>query len=297
MRRLWIGVMTVALMIVGGTFTLANCAENPPDFNNPESVQKDIRTKIDACSAARARNCMVSCGYASKTLKNFIKANPEGDPSIMKQRWQPCYEAHRDADLPEPAAAAAETAKPAAKPVAAKAKPAILDPGKFVVSGLQLGGEMDSQKSRLTVLEAYGYHAKTKKEYNDVVLSRGTTQPGPDIIQNYKGLIKEAPVYVHFEATSEGRVYQIQFEQKEDMDVKKVEAALIDRYGKPTKHQGRYLIWGCNQGHDKGVCVKANPSDRSLTIWALDADLKAAAHKAYRQNVLKAKGVKSGAKF
>ena len=32
------------------------------------------------------------------TLKNFLKSNPGGDPSIFQQRWQPCYDAFRDAD-------------------------------------------------------------------------------------------------------------------------------------------------------------------------------------------------------
>lgn len=89
----------------------------------------------------------------------------------------------------------------------------------------------------------------------------------------------------------------IQFEQKEDMEVENVESALKERFGKPTRHQGRYLIWGCNRGTDVGICVKANVSSRALTIWASDGDIKTAAHKAYRGKVLKAKGVKSGAKF
>lgn len=290
MRRFWIGMLAVAMI---GVFASEVWCGNMPNFNNPESVLKDIRTKIDACSQARSRDCMIKCGYAIKTLKNFLKANPGGDPSILKQRWQPCFEAHRDANLPgAPAAAASEAVAPAKK----TEKPTI-DRTKFVVSGLLLGGDMNSQKDRFFLLEADGYHKKTKLEHRDIILQKGVSKPGPDIIKNYKGSIKEAPVYVHFEATADGRVYMIQFEQKEDMDVAAVETALVKRYGNPTKHHGHYLYWGCEQGPQKGFCVKANVSSRSLTIWASDEDIKAAAHKKYRESVLKAKGVKSGAKF
>lgn len=237
---------------------------------------------------------MVSCGYAIKTIKNFIKANPGGDPGILKQRWQPCFEAHRDADLPD---APTATAAPAENEPTKKTEPAKLDRSRFVISGLQIGGDMNSQKDRFFLLEAYGYHKDTKLEHNDVVFQNGGRKPGPDIIKNYSGTIKEAPVYIHFDATAEGDLYMIQFEQKEDMEVDTVESALKERFGKPTRHQGSYLIWGCDRGHDVGICVKANVSSRALTIWASDGDVKTAAHKAYRKNVLEAKGVKSGVKF
>jgi hypothetical protein len=294
MRHRWATLITIASLCgLVFPFTLVWGAD-PPDFSNPQAVIQDIRNKIDICSEARIRNCMVSCGYAIKTIKNFIKSNPSGDPGILKQRWQPCFEAHRDADLPD--APKTATAPAPAKPVK-KSAPATLDRSRFVISGLQLGGDMNSQKDRFFLLEAYGYHKKSKLEHNDVVFQNGGSKPGPDIIKNYSGTIKEAPVYIHFEATTEGNIYMIQFEQKEDMEVADVEAALKERFGKPTRHQGRYLIWGCNQGIDVGICVKANVSNRSLTIWASDGDMKKAAHKAYRGRVLKAKGVKKGAKF
>jgi hypothetical protein len=294
MQRYWIGILVLAW--IGGIGFTASVAwsGSEPDFNDSEAVLKDVRTKIDACSEAKARDCMVACGYAGKTLKNFLAANPGGDPSILKQRWQPCFEAHRDAGLPD--APVAETA-PAAAEAAEKAEAPALDRSRFVIADLQLGGDMNSQKSRFSLLEAYGYHKATKLEHKDIVLQEGTSRPGPDVIQNYAGSIREAPVYIHFEATADGELYMIQFEQKEDMEVETVEGALIERFGKPTRHQGRYLIWGCDRGPDVGICVKANVSERALTIWASDGDLKAAAHKAYRKAVLEAKGTKSGAKF
>ncbi len=293
MRRFQIGM--AAVVFWAGIIILASAARggDKPDFSDPDAVLQDIRSKIDACSEAKSRNCMVACGYAMKTLKNFIKANPTGDPSIFQQRWQPCFEAHRDANLPETSA----TAVPSATPPPPKAKAPVLDRSKFVVAGLQLGGDMNSQKGRFFLLEAQGYHSKTKMEHKDIIFQKGQTRPGPDIIQNYFGTIREAPVYVHFEATEDGTVYMIQFEQKEDMEVEKVEAALLERYGQPTRHQGSYLIWGCESGPEEGLCVKANVSSRSLTIWASDSDIRTAAHKDYRTKVLKAKGTKSGAKF
>lgn len=349
-------IWTAVLVMVVCVFVPYAWCGDKPDFNNPNDVIKDIRAKIDECSNSGAKDCMVKCGYAIKTLNNFLKANPDGDPSILKQRWQPCFEAHRDADL-KPSAETGEAGVPdfqnheavvaSLKAMLAKcgddeacqkecgyqvksinnfrhdqphfvalrkdkwekcrdkvpgaevkaAKKPTYDRSKFVVSGLQLGGDMNTQKNRFFILEAYGYHKKTKMEHNDLILQNGKNSPGPDIIRNYKGSIKESPVYIHFEAAADGRIYMIQFEQKEDMEVGNVKASMIERYGKPSKHHGDYLYWGCDRGPQEGFCVKANVSTKSLTIWAYDEDIKNAAYKAYGNNVLKAKGVKSGAKF
>jgi hypothetical protein len=266
-----------------------------PDFTDPDAVLKNMRDMLDECSNSRCRDCMVKCGYGIKTLKNFLKANPGGDPSILKQRWQPCFEAHRDADI-KPSAGAEGKKAPKEKAKVAKARPTH-DRSKFVVSGLQLGGDMNTQRSRFFYLQAYGFHKKTKAEHYDGILQKGKSSPGPDIIRNYKCLIREKPVYIHFEATGDGRIYMIQFEQKEDMEVDEVKAAMIKRYGKPSKQHGNYIYWGCDRGPQEGFCVKANVSARALTIWANDEDIKNAAYKAYRKNVLKVRGVKNGAKF
>ena len=293
MRRFAMWMLLFAVSICTAA-PMAWCREKP-DFTNPDAVLKDMRTMLDECSESRCRDCMVKCGYGIKTLKNFIKANPEGDPSILEQRWRPCFEAHRDADI-KTGPSAAEKKAPKATANKAEARPKY-DRTQFVVSGLQLGGGMDAQKGRFHLLKAYGYFKKTNQEYSDQVFYNGKTRPGPDVIRNYEGSIREAPVYIFFEATTDGRIYKIQFEQKEDMEVESVKEALITRYGKPSKHHGNYLYWGCDRGPQAGFCVKANVSARSLTIWANDEDIKKAAHKAYRKNVLKAKGVKSGAKF
>jgi len=349
---IWMGVTVISLYYA---VSPAWCGAKP-DFNDSNAVLKDIRAKIDICGESGSKNCLVTCGYAIKTLKNYIKANPAPDPGILQQRWLPCYEAHRDADIKIPVKAESngdpdfrnhEEVVSSLKTMLVKCgddaaclkecgyqvksiknfghdKPHFIalrkgkwekcrdklpgvevkiaskptfDRSKFVVSGLQLGGDMNSQKDRFFLLEAYGYHKKTKMEHKDTILSRGKSSPGPDVIRNYKGMIREAPVYIHFEATMDRNIYMIQFEQKEDMEVEDVKNALIKRYGKTTKHHGNYLSWGCNQGPQKGFCVKANVSSRALTIWAFDEDIKNSAYKTYRKEVLKTKGVKSGAKF
>lgn len=293
MRRSFMWMLIIVTSICVTTPT-AWCRDKP-DFSNPDEVLKDMRAMLDECSKSRCRDCMIKCGYGLKTLKNFLKANPEGDPSILQQRWQPCFEAYRDADI-KTSPDVAEKEAPEVKATKTKDIPAV-DRSKFVVSGLQLGGDMNAEKSRFHLLKAYGYFKKTNNEYSEVVFSRDKSSLGPDMIRNYEGSIKEAPVYVFFEATADGRIYMIQFEQKEDMEVESVKEALIKRYGKPSKHHGNYLYWGCDRGPQEGFCVKANVSARSLTIWASDEDIKKAAYKAYRENLLKAKGIKSGAKF
>lgn len=337
-------------------------AGEKPDFNDPDAVLADMRVKVDGCSKA-GNKCSVSCGYALKTLKNFLKANPGGDPSIMKQRWQPCFEAFRDAGLasktaipapalggsggtldfsdhaavvagikglqakcagdagcekacgyavksmknfnhPQPHYAGLRKGKyesclkkvPGMGTTASQPKTSF-DVGKFIVAGVPLGGDMNTVKERLTLLKAFGYFKKSKKEYAELVLNRGKTSPGPDIVKNFEATIKEETVYVFFEATADGKVYKINFEQREPLDVDQVTLALKGRYGKPTKHQGNYLMWGCDKGPSEGFCVKANPSATGLTIWAFSEDVKKPGYATYDQNVLKAKGVKSGAKF
>lgn len=355
----------LSMFVIFFLFTSVLWANDKPDFNNPDAVLADMRNKVDACSKAGDK-CSVPCGYGLKTLKNFLKLNPEGDPSILEQRWQPCYEAHRDAGLesvatesgsaeptsagtgatpdfsdhaavvagikglqakcggdsacekecsyalqalknfnhPQPHYAGLRKGKwegcrnkvPGMEAPAVKQKDSF-DLSKFVVAGLQLGGNMSEVKDRLSLLKAYGYFVPSKKEYAETILYKGTSTPGPDIIRNYEGSIRETTVYMFYEATADGQVYKINFEQKEPLDAEQVTSSLISRYGKPTKHQGNYLSWGCDRGPMEGFCVKANPSDHALTIWAFSEDIKKSGYAAYDQNVLQAKGVKSGAKF
>jgi len=107
-RQEWHVVLLTGIII---SASFARGGEKP-NFTDSDAVFQDIRNKIDACSEAKNRNCMVSCGYAMRTPKNFIKTNPNGDPTIFQQRWQPCFEAHRDANLPETPVATAPSAPP-----------------------------------------------------------------------------------------------------------------------------------------------------------------------------------------
>lgn len=293
MKQLFVSVTAIAVLIVMGASS--GWCEEKPDFTNSEAVFKDMRAKLDQCSTASAKNCMVSCGYGLKTLKNFIKANPGGDPSIMKQRWQPCFEAHRDADIKAPVTAKEETAP--AEPAEKAEKPSH-DRSKFVVSQLQLGGSMKPHEGRFFLLEAYGHHNNTNAEHWDAIKSKTSgEQPGPDIVKGYKGMIREKPVYIHFEADADGRIYMIQFKQKESMDVDPVKESLIARYGKPNKHHGSYMYWGCDRGPQEGFCVKASVTTNNLEIWAFDEDIKNAAKTAYENKILASQGIKKGPKF
>jgi hypothetical protein len=340
-----------------------------PDFNNPDAVFQDLRGKVDACTKA-GDNCSVACGYALRTLKNFFKSNPGGDPSIFRQRWQPCYEGFRDAGLEsatvattaeQPGKAAGGSGEnpdfsdhasvvaalktlqsqcgedaacqkncgyalkamknfnhpeahyaglrknkwescrksvPGGQMVATASTAPSFDTSKFIVAGVPLGGDMNSVRDRLFLLRAYGYFPAKKQEYAATLVSHNNhSDPAPDIIKNYEGTIKEETVYIYFEATGDGKVHKINFEQKEPMNIDQVTEALLERYGKPSKHQGNYLIWGCDKGPEEGFCVKANPSATSLTIWASDENTREKGYAEYQQQVLKAKGVKSGAKF
>ncbi len=288
-------ILFLAMLVTAVSTALAG---SKPDFKNPNAVLADLRLRIDACSEAGARNCMVPCGYASKTLKNFLKLNPEGDPSIFRQRWQTCDDAYQNAGLP-PVTRSVEQSppRPSSKPSATVSAGSVGDRSRFVVAGLTLGGSMEAVRDRIFLLEAHGYFKKTKLEHSDVILSRGKSEPGPDIVRNYKGMIREKPVYIHFEATSDGRVYMIQYEQKESLDPDQIKAALIERYGKPTKRHGHYLSWGCDRGPQEGFCVKADASAHNMAIWAFDEDIKKAGYQAYEQAVLKEKGIKRGIKF
>ena len=222
--------------------------------------------------------CEKECDYALKALNNFNHPEPHY-AGLRKGKWEAC-----------------RNKVPGLEVAQAEQQPSF-DISKFLVGGVPLGGNMSAVNDRLFLLKAYGYFKKTKNEYAEIIMSKGTTSPGPDIIRNYEGTIREPTVYIFFEATDDGRVYVINFEQKEPLDVDQVTSALIDRYGKPTKHQGNYLIWGCDKGPSEGLCVKANPSATNLTIWANFEDIKKEGYAVYDKNVLAAKGVKGGAKF
>ena len=62
-----------------------------PDFTNPAAVIADLNQMKQAGQAKKASLVVIKCNYAITTINNFMRLNPEGDPSILKQRWQEAY--------------------------------------------------------------------------------------------------------------------------------------------------------------------------------------------------------------
>ncbi len=66
-----------------------------PDFNNPSAVIADLQRMKTEAQAQGAQLAAVKANYAITTIKNFMRINPEGDPSILRQRWQEAYNEYK----------------------------------------------------------------------------------------------------------------------------------------------------------------------------------------------------------
>jgi hypothetical protein len=66
-----------------------------PDFTNPRAVIADLERMKREGQAKKAQLVVVKANYAITTIKNFMRLNPEGDPSILKQRWQEAYNEYK----------------------------------------------------------------------------------------------------------------------------------------------------------------------------------------------------------
>jgi len=66
-----------------------------PNFTNPAAVIADLNKMKQEGQAKKASLVVVKCNYAINTINNFMRLNPEGDPSILKQRWQEAYEEYQ----------------------------------------------------------------------------------------------------------------------------------------------------------------------------------------------------------
>jgi len=66
-----------------------------PDFTNPQAVIADLERMKSEGQAKKAQLVVVKCNYAITTITNFMRLNPQGDPSILKQRWQEAYAEYR----------------------------------------------------------------------------------------------------------------------------------------------------------------------------------------------------------
>jgi hypothetical protein len=66
-----------------------------PDFTSQRAVITDLERMKREAQAQGAQLAVVKCNYAIKTINNFMRLNPEGDPSILKQRWQEAYNEYK----------------------------------------------------------------------------------------------------------------------------------------------------------------------------------------------------------
>lgn len=66
-----------------------------PDFTSQRAVIADLERMKREAQAKGAQLAVVKCNYAIKTINNFMRLNPEGDPSILRQRWQEAYNEYK----------------------------------------------------------------------------------------------------------------------------------------------------------------------------------------------------------
>ena len=66
-----------------------------PDFTNPSAVIADLERMKREAQAKKAQLAVVKAKYAITTIKNFMRLNPGGDPSILRQRWQEAYNEYK----------------------------------------------------------------------------------------------------------------------------------------------------------------------------------------------------------
>jgi hypothetical protein len=87
----WISAVG-ALLLVSILSVSAGAESRPaPDFSNPAAVIADLNRMKQEGQAKKAQLVVVKCNYAITTITNFMRLNPAGDPSILKQRWQEAY--------------------------------------------------------------------------------------------------------------------------------------------------------------------------------------------------------------
>jgi hypothetical protein len=70
-------------------------ASHEPDFTDPQAVIADLERMKSEGQAKKAQLVVVKCNYAINTINNFIRSNPQGDPGILKQRWQEAYNEYK----------------------------------------------------------------------------------------------------------------------------------------------------------------------------------------------------------
>jgi hypothetical protein len=94
MKKLILTVLSIILVFIL-SFNAGAASRQSPDFTNPAAVIADLNQMKQEGQAKKASLVVVKCNYAITTIKNFMRLNPEGDPSILKQRWQEAYEEYQ----------------------------------------------------------------------------------------------------------------------------------------------------------------------------------------------------------
>jgi hypothetical protein len=282
---------SIAGAIVAGAILLAATAwsQSRPDFNDHDAVVAAIDELAGKCGSDQA--CVTTCRTSAETAPKYQDPTPI-NRRLRQNLWHACNKA-------QPASAPVAKATP--EPQAEAATPASFDPSKFVIAGLQLGGQIQDAMDRITVMAADGYYRAEKRERP----SGGSRWTGsdtegrlPDIIETYQAQIhdKTQQVYIHLEATGDGKIYKIDFKQKGAIDPKTANDAVIQRFGPPTKEAGRYLYWGC-EDENLGPCVKADATEFVFEIFAQDVSIKKTWRPIYADKVAKEKGAKPGLQF
>jgi hypothetical protein len=87
----WIAAALWVVLISSVSVGASAGPRNEPDFTKPAAVIADLNRMKQEGQAKKASLVVVKCDYAINVINNFMRLNPEGDPSILKQRWQEAY--------------------------------------------------------------------------------------------------------------------------------------------------------------------------------------------------------------
>ena len=87
----WISTALLVILISILSVNVGAESRPAPDFTNPAAVIADLNQMKQEGQAKKASLVVVKSNYAINVINNFMRLNPEGDPSILKQRWQEAY--------------------------------------------------------------------------------------------------------------------------------------------------------------------------------------------------------------
>jgi hypothetical protein len=87
----WITTTLLVILVFILSLNAVAASRPAPDFTNPTAVIADLNQMKQEGESKKASLVVVKCNYAINTINNFMRLNPEGDPSILKQRWQEAY--------------------------------------------------------------------------------------------------------------------------------------------------------------------------------------------------------------